>query len=373
MEKLKKNRFLIGRLIVILLVLTAVISCGFENTVKKGTIRLDESITLEQAFENYPYFKRVEWDSFEDDHGRKLVEVTGEIDMNKMFPDMLEGELFEEELLDMLIYLAIYWEMSGIDDVISQGDIKPIQDKIKTSYQMRNNMIGSYINEYDSDPSRHNDILIDYYYLYLFDNDEDYIVSLGEKYFIKRYNSMEGRYRTFYEKLDGTDSPYIDENVANAMAKYNEYKQDSDTFLYNDLITSGVYADRLYDEDNFNKYADDDLIRYMRVSEEYFYSETDNIESLLPILKLFADGKPDEGLALYDKMAGYLTTDLKKNKSSYTCQFAITEDGFEYYAGGWSITIAIKGFAEPITFDFPESADDVPYIIAVYGNKSFIE
>ena len=47
------------------------------ESVKSGTLDLDESLTVGEAFESYDYFTDVEWTTFETDRNRILVEVTG--------------------------------------------------------------------------------------------------------------------------------------------------------------------------------------------------------------------------------------------------------------------------------------------------------
>jgi len=383
MEKLKKSKKTIGRLAVLLLVLTLVVSCGFENTVKKGRIRLDESITLGQAFGNYAYFDKVKWKSFKDEQGRKIVEVTGEIDMEKMFTiegdestlNMLEGELFEVAFLDGMLNMAGWYQNKGIN-VIAKGDVTEIINMMASPrvQSIRTSALGKLLRNYASDIEGTEAILADYYWLYLFDQDKEHIADLIENYLVKRYGSIDNYYRKYHEWQGYANYENIEDLIHKSVDSYNRSKQDIDNYFDQSLIMEIIYEEYRYYNDDFEKYADNDLKKYLRLKGKYMPSnEIEHIEVFLPILKLFSEGKSDEALEAYEKIAGYLTTDFKKNKSTYTCQFAIEGKSFKYFAGVWSITLAVKGASEPITFDFPESPDDLPYLRAVYSNKGFME
>lgn len=56
--------------------------CGqddVETTVRKGTLQLDPSVTVEDALQGYQYFRRSSWKTFTDPQGRQIVEFTGPI------------------------------------------------------------------------------------------------------------------------------------------------------------------------------------------------------------------------------------------------------------------------------------------------------
>lgn len=52
--------------------------------VKNGILEFDKSITVGEAFDNYKYFKNVKWEAFTSENGRRVVQVTGELDIDKL-------------------------------------------------------------------------------------------------------------------------------------------------------------------------------------------------------------------------------------------------------------------------------------------------
>jgi hypothetical protein len=54
------------------------------DIVKTGFLDIDKGITVEQAFQNYKYFKTVEWKKLTLDNGRTIVEVDAALDIAKM-------------------------------------------------------------------------------------------------------------------------------------------------------------------------------------------------------------------------------------------------------------------------------------------------
>ncbi len=82
MKKFNKN-FLS---ILILLVLIALGGCSRSDDidlVKNGVLEFDQSLTVGEAFENYKYFKKVKWEAFKTENGRRVVQVTGSLDLEK--------------------------------------------------------------------------------------------------------------------------------------------------------------------------------------------------------------------------------------------------------------------------------------------------
>ncbi|MGI9257096.1 MAG: hypothetical protein ACR2PY_09205 [Salinispira sp.] len=70
------------------LLISVLFTLDFENNingVKQGYLDFDTSITVGNAFDNYAYFTEVEWQEFETDQGRKIVEVVGNFDINTFF------------------------------------------------------------------------------------------------------------------------------------------------------------------------------------------------------------------------------------------------------------------------------------------------
>jgi hypothetical protein len=51
------------------------------DAVREARIAPDESVTVGEALERYPYFKAVTWSTYEDKNGRCIVEAACDIDM----------------------------------------------------------------------------------------------------------------------------------------------------------------------------------------------------------------------------------------------------------------------------------------------------
>ena len=54
---------------------------GPVDTVRQARISPDESVTVEQALTRYPYFKKIEWTTYEDKDGKRFVEDVCDIDV----------------------------------------------------------------------------------------------------------------------------------------------------------------------------------------------------------------------------------------------------------------------------------------------------
>ncbi|WP_027390635.1 hypothetical protein [Chrysiogenes arsenatis] len=65
---------------------TVVILAGcdsaYESMVRNGTLDMDPTISIDDAFSNYPYLKAKSWQVFDDAQGRKVVEFTATPDYN---------------------------------------------------------------------------------------------------------------------------------------------------------------------------------------------------------------------------------------------------------------------------------------------------
>lgn len=57
--------------------------------VKNGYLDFDKSITVGRALDNYKFFKSTNWDEFESEQGRDIVEFNGEIDLLKVAENAL--------------------------------------------------------------------------------------------------------------------------------------------------------------------------------------------------------------------------------------------------------------------------------------------
>lgn len=73
------------KLLIVIFALATIIGlagCGNISLVKNGTLEFDKSLTIGQAFENYKYFKNVEWEEITTDNGKKVVQVNGVVDLD---------------------------------------------------------------------------------------------------------------------------------------------------------------------------------------------------------------------------------------------------------------------------------------------------
>lgn len=61
------------------------------SLVKNGYLDIDKSTTVGQAFDKYKYFKQVTWSKTKSDNGRRIVEVRGEFDVNKIMTEVTGG------------------------------------------------------------------------------------------------------------------------------------------------------------------------------------------------------------------------------------------------------------------------------------------
>lgn len=155
-EHITRNR-LIGAGVVLLLIIIISNCGGAVRTVKKGRLKLDGSITVSQALENYPLFKKTSWKSFSDQQGRKIVEFIGEIDMNEMCSFEVDGVIYnplEEEtmfkdILDHLLGDAIY-NSSGKNTIT--GDWEALNEMYLGSTNFRNGYTLDLIERYESEP-----------------------------------------------------------------------------------------------------------------------------------------------------------------------------------------------------------------------------
>lgn len=63
------------------LCVTALACTGPVDEVRQARIAPDESVTVEEALARYPYFKKIEWNSYEDKLGKRIVEAVCDIDV----------------------------------------------------------------------------------------------------------------------------------------------------------------------------------------------------------------------------------------------------------------------------------------------------
>ena len=369
----------IGGVIIILLVLLSIISCGgAEKSVRNGRLQLDESITLGDAFDNYQYFTSTEWESFKDSQGRDIVQVTGKIDMSSMFisesVNMLEGRAFEEGLLSLLLNQAGKYQNEGID-IISGGDVGPVIDRVMDTDKaiLRDDPISHTILEYDNSPEEVSRYMSGLYQTYMDTQNPGEMIKLADDYILNKYGDLENFYRRQCEKefseAFSTSNSRMVAWVNDAVQNYIIWKTEGGETNYRaffDQVETATYD--YYGGDKSE--APERLTSFIKA---YLYGQSRITEQFIPVLKLFYEGKDEEALAMHESLIGYMGTNLAGNKGTYTCQFAVEGKDFRFYAGELALTLDIKGADSPITFTLPESENYLPYIVAVYSNKRIIE
>jgi len=70
-----------------------------ENSVKEGTLNIDTSVTVGDAFNGYKYFSDKSWKAFRDSQNRQIVEFNGKLDFDKFANTELEGMTLTTEML----------------------------------------------------------------------------------------------------------------------------------------------------------------------------------------------------------------------------------------------------------------------------------
>lgn len=85
-------------LITILLVLLAVSLSACDkissdvSIVKNGTLEFDKGLTVGQAIDKYKYFKHTTWEAVKTENGKRVVNVTGELDVSR-YPHLNTDEI----------------------------------------------------------------------------------------------------------------------------------------------------------------------------------------------------------------------------------------------------------------------------------------
>lgn len=77
------------------------------SLVKNGYINIDKSTTVGQAFDKYKYFKQVTWSKTKTDNGRRIVEVRGEYDVNKIMTELTGGTKPMYDKREMVVQFVI--------------------------------------------------------------------------------------------------------------------------------------------------------------------------------------------------------------------------------------------------------------------------
>jgi hypothetical protein len=63
------------------------------DTVRQARISPDESVTVEEALARYPYFTKIEWNTYEDKNGKRVVEALCDIDVAANCRDVSQAGL----------------------------------------------------------------------------------------------------------------------------------------------------------------------------------------------------------------------------------------------------------------------------------------
>jgi hypothetical protein len=66
--------------------------------VKGGTLEIDKSVTIGNAFDHYQYFKSTSWNAGEDEQKRMIVTFTGKFDLDKLKGAYEGFEITDDEI-----------------------------------------------------------------------------------------------------------------------------------------------------------------------------------------------------------------------------------------------------------------------------------
>jgi len=125
------------------------------SIVKNGILDFDKSLTVGQAFDNYKYFKDVEWESFTSENGRKVVEVNAKLDFSK-YPD--SEALKKQEVKNITIFFQFLINQDlesfqihtyGMEFEMNDGTKKTVdaKDLNLNQYNILNNLQEIYNNQ----------------------------------------------------------------------------------------------------------------------------------------------------------------------------------------------------------------------------------
>jgi len=86
------KRLILGFLAILLMV--GLNGCSSDiDIVKNGTLKIDNSLTVGEAFDNYKYFSSTSWKTFKTSNGRKVVEVKCKLTNEWLKIHGLEGKI----------------------------------------------------------------------------------------------------------------------------------------------------------------------------------------------------------------------------------------------------------------------------------------
>lgn len=154
MKKFKKS--VLSRVVFLLLVILGACSNSSDiDLVKNGVLDLDKSLTVGEAFENYKYFTEVSWEAFKTENGRRVVQVTGTLDLEKypLGKSWKEGGIKKADVIFQFLILKdgehFQIHTYGLKLVSNDGKEKTLDasDMGLTQIQMLNNLQQIYNNE----------------------------------------------------------------------------------------------------------------------------------------------------------------------------------------------------------------------------------
>ncbi len=103
-----KNKLFVGAIVAagIFLFLITPIFSGEKNIdiVKSGSLKIDSSVTVGNALDNYKYFSSTSWKEFEDSQKRMVVEFNGKIPLDTIIDNIANGRDKEVENRFLLKY-----------------------------------------------------------------------------------------------------------------------------------------------------------------------------------------------------------------------------------------------------------------------------
>ena len=106
-----------------------VASCGTDpvSIVKTGTLSMDQTVTLGNVFHGYKYFKEKKWGSFETEQKRTVVEFSGKLNMDALWPLMVKGTKFPSGSGDVIWIAQFAMNQDGKTFQLSYNGFNVIQ------------------------------------------------------------------------------------------------------------------------------------------------------------------------------------------------------------------------------------------------------
>jgi hypothetical protein len=102
--------------IVTLVLLIMITSCGGDvSIIKKGSMNFDRSVDIGDVFKAYSYFNSTKWKAFKDPQGRRIVEITAEVDMKNLLGEASMDTIMNQDISSKLYLTSEYLDKSNYE------------------------------------------------------------------------------------------------------------------------------------------------------------------------------------------------------------------------------------------------------------------